>query len=89
MVDNTDLKTVAIEVEKIFLSIRVQAKNIDIFETFLHSLEAIVSENSPINLQLMCENHPSSSQRIISKIISKGSDIEECIDEIRFLVSVL
>ena len=89
MVDTTNINTVTIEIDKIFLSIRVRAIDVNIFKTFLRSLGAIVSEDTPINLRLICDDHPSSSQKITSKLISKGSDIETCIDEINFLVSVL
>jgi hypothetical protein len=75
MLDNIQLKNVTIEIDEAFLSIRIQAPDIDIFETLLRSLKVIVSEDTPISLKQICINHPSSSQQMISKIISKEKDI--------------
>jgi hypothetical protein len=89
MVDNMKAKNVTIEIDEVFISIRIQATDIDIFETFLNSLKAILYQGTPISLKQICNYHPSSSQQMISKIISKDSDIEKCLDETRQLVSIM
>ena len=89
MPDNVTVRNVTIEIEKIFISIKVHAGDINIFETLLRSLKAIASKDTPIILRQICDEHPSSSQKIISRVISKGSDIEKCIDETKYLVSIL
>ena len=89
MSDNITVRNVTIEIEKIFLSLKVHASDMNIFETLMRSLESIASEDTPIILRQICDEHPSSSQKIISRVISKGSDIEKCIDETKYLVSIL
>ena len=89
MLDNINVKNVTIEIDEIFLSIRIQATDVNILETLLRSLKAMVSDTTPISLKQICNNHPSSSQKMISKIISKESDIEDCIEETKYLVSII
>jgi predicted GTPase len=89
MIDNISAKNVTIEIDEVFISIRIQATDIDIFETLLNSLKDIVFQGTPISLKQICNYHPSSSQKMISKIITKGSDIEKCIEETKQLVSIL
>ncbi|MBW1887849.1 MAG: hypothetical protein JRI52_05800, partial [Deltaproteobacteria bacterium] len=81
MVDNIKAKNVTIEIDEIFTSIRIEAADVELFETLLRSLKTIVFQGTPISLKQICNRHPSSSQKMISKIISKESDIEKCIDE--------
>jgi len=89
MSDNIKAKNVTIEIDNIFTSIRIEALDVDLFEILLRSLKAIVLQGTPISLKQICNNHPSSSQKMISKIITKERDIEKCIDETKQLVSII
>ena len=89
MVDNIKVKNVTVEIDEIFTSIRIEATDFDLFETLLRSLKTIAFQGTPINLKQICNRHPSSSQTMISRIISKESDFEKCIDETKQLVSIM
>jgi hypothetical protein len=89
MIDNVNVKNVTIEIDEVFISIRIKATDIDIFETLLNSLKSIIHKDTPISLKQICNFHPSSSQQMISKIISKDNDIEKCIEETKQLVSIM
>ena len=89
MDDTINAKNVTVEIDENFTSIRIEATDFDLFETLLRSLKTLVFQGTPINLKLICNRHPSSSQKMISKIIYKESDIEKCIDETKQLVSIM
>ena len=89
MLEYSNLKNITVEIDKNFLSIRVQANDFDIFKTLLSSLNTIISPDTPISLKQICNYHPSSSQQMISKIISKEIDIENCLNETKHLISII
>ncbi|MBW1705146.1 MAG: hypothetical protein JRJ86_08260 [Deltaproteobacteria bacterium] len=84
-----EAKEIIISINNTILNVELSIRDVDLIETLFDALTEYVKQGCAINVKQSYMTSPSDSVKMISKIITKGEQMDEWRHETRQLISVL